>query len=83
MKVVIKTKDMGFKIPVYVPLSLCTFFINKYGKSFSKYNDSMNDYIRNIDPHELSESLEILKQYQGLKIVDIRDSEGNIVEITI
>lgn len=83
MKIVIKSKDMRFKLPMYVPLSMCIFFINKYSKSFSKYSDSVNEYFRNIDPDALSESLEILKEYKGLKIVDIKDSEGNIVEITV
>jgi hypothetical protein len=69
VKVTIKTKDMNFKIPIYVPLSLCTFFLNRYGKNLTKYGESVNSYLDSIDPVALSEGLEILKDYKGLKIV--------------
>jgi hypothetical protein len=36
-----------------------------------------------IDFHELRKGFNILKDYKGLKLVDIKSSDGTIVEIII
>lgn len=40
-------------------------------------------YIDMVDLHELKKGFNILKDYKGLKLVDIKSSDGTIVEIVI
>jgi hypothetical protein len=36
-----------------------------------------------IDFHELRKGFDILKEYKGLKLVDVKSSDGTVVEIII
>ncbi|MBV7274267.1 hypothetical protein JMF89_02940 [Clostridiaceae bacterium UIB06] len=83
MRVYVKTNKMAFIIPLpnallKLGVSLIrTPFIQKYIPEKDK------KYINIINFKELSNCIDILKEYKGLKIVDVHSKDGNHVTITL
>ncbi|MCX7885489.1 MAG: hypothetical protein N2448_10790 [Caloramator sp.] len=82
MKILIKAQGLNFRIPIYIPMAFVNLVINGYirNKSMNKENTK---YIEAIDFNMLSQSLNLLEEYKGLKIVEIQSSDGTKVEICL
>lgn len=83
MKIYIKSGKMGFTIPV--PNVLLKFGISIVDAPFIQKHISEKDkkYINMINWKELSSSIDILREYKGLKIVDVHSKDGSHVTITL
>ena len=81
MKIYIKEKDQrGYTIPV--PLGLAQFFLNRMaGRVMKKY--VKDEDLQNIDFKQLSKALDELKGYKGLKLVEVKEKDGDEVTIII
>jgi len=81
MKIYIKEKDhRGYTIPV--PLWLAQFFLRRVaGWAMKKY--VKKEDLENIDFEQLSKALDELKGYKGLKLVEIKEKEGDEVTIIV
>jgi hypothetical protein len=86
MRIYVKTND-GKVIRIPAPLWLVkgalglgnfgVIIARRYGPEESR------QYIDMIDFHELRKGFDILKEYKGLKLVDVKSGDGTIVEIII
>ncbi|AKN30364.1 hypothetical protein Ccar_05820 [Clostridium carboxidivorans P7] len=83
MKIYIKSGKMGFTIPV--PNVLLKFGISIVDAPFIQKHISEKDkkYVNMINWKELSSSIDILREYKGLKIVDVHSKDGSHVTITL
>lgn len=83
MRVYVKTNKMTFIIPIPNALLkigvsfIWTPFIQKYIPEKDK------KYINIINFKELSNCIDILKEYKGLKIVDVHSKDGSHVTVTL
>jgi hypothetical protein len=86
MKIRIKTND-GKNIRIPAPLWLVKAALGfgtvglKIAKKYAP-EDSLQ-YLDMVDLHELRKGFGVLQDYKGLKIIDIKSSDGNEVEIII
>lgn len=86
MRIYIKINNgPRFKIPapiglVKAAISLCSFGISLAQKSISK---ETLQYIESVDFKELRKSLDVLKDYKGLTLVDIKTEDGTAIKIII
>ncbi|KRQ86733.1 hypothetical protein ABG79_01485 [Caloramator mitchellensis] len=85
MKIILKTPDMNFKLPIILPASLIKFFIRFGGKMAKKYvtEEEALIYINSIDWDALSNAFDELKRYKGLELVNIQSHDGTYVRIII
>lgn len=83
MKVYIKTNKIGFTIPV--PNALLKFGISIMKAPFIQKYIAEKDkkYINIIDFEKLSDCVDILREYKGLKIVDVQSKDRTHVAITL
>jgi hypothetical protein len=86
MRIYIKTND-GKVIKIPAPLWLVRGALGlgnvgvRIAKSYAP--EESRQYIDMIDFHELRKGFDVLKHYKGLKLVDIKSSDGTVVEIII
>ncbi|SKA77394.1 hypothetical protein SAMN05443428_10218 [Caloramator quimbayensis] len=80
MKIIIKTQGFKCKVPIYVPMAFAKLAVKVYIKKKAINNENIK-YIETIDFNLLNQSFNILKEYKGLKIVDVHSSDGTVVEI--
>ncbi|MDF2880519.1 MAG: hypothetical protein K0R54_1076 [Clostridiaceae bacterium] len=83
MKVSVRTDGKRFFIPVPFGLVKLGIFMAKSPLVIRHTPEKYRVYINCIDTNELSKCIGILKQYKGLRIVDVRDKDGTEVTITI
>lgn len=83
MRVYIKSGWKRFIIPV--PLFLIKFGLSIAKSSFvmKSVPEKSRKYIDMIDFKELSKSIDVLKEYRGLRIVQVKAKDGTEVHITI
>lgn len=83
MRIYVKSGKMGFTIPV--PNALLKFGISIVKAPFVQKHIPEKDrkYVNIIDWKKLSSCINILKEYKGLKIVDVRSKDGSHVTITL
>lgn len=83
MRVYIKTSKIGFTIPV--PNALLKFGISIMKSPFiQKYiPEKDKNYVNTIDFKNFSGCVDILKEYKGLRIVDVQSKDGTHVTITL
>lgn len=83
MRVYVKADKMAFIIPI--PNVLLKFGVSFIGSPFiQKYiPEKDKKYIDIINFKELSNCIDILKEYKGLKIVDVHSKDGSHVTITL
>lgn len=83
MRVYIKSGKMRFIMPV--PFILLRLGISIFSSSFIKKHVPQKDrkYFDMIDPGELSKCLGILKEYKGLRIVEVKTKDNIKVVITL
>jgi hypothetical protein len=86
MRIYVKTND-GKVIRIPAPLWLVKGALGlgnfgvKIARSYAP--EESRQYIDMIDFHELRKGFDILKEYKGLKLVDVKSSDGTVVEIII
>lgn len=86
MKIYIKlSNERSFKIPAPIGLVKVALGLGGFGVSIAKkyIPKDKSQYIDCIDFKELKKSLDVLRNYKGLKMVDIRTEDGTEVRITI
>jgi hypothetical protein len=78
-------KENKKRIFIPIPLSLLKAVISIIQMPLVLRNISEHErrYIDAINFKELKKSIDMLKEYKGLKIVEVKDSEGHQVSITI
>lgn len=85
MKVIIKTPDMNFKIPIVMPISLIKILIKFAGRMAKKYvnEEKALMYINALDWNALSMAFDELKRYKGLEIINIKSHDGTYIKIIV
>jgi hypothetical protein len=75
----------GFKIPAPIGLIKAILGFGGFGLSIAKryISEDQMQYVNSIDFRELGKSLDVLKHYKGLKIVEVRAIDGTEVNIVI
>jgi hypothetical protein len=88
MKIYIKSKkSRRFCIPI--PLSIVTLLLKPISSAFIKRkvlantNKESRVFIEEFDFKKLINSIDQLKDYKGLKLVEVNDKEGNEVTIIV
>lgn len=83
MKIYIKSGKMGFTLPV--PNVFLKFGILIVNTPFIQKHISEKDkkYVNMVNWKELSNSIDILREYKGLKILDVHSRDGSHVTITL
>jgi hypothetical protein len=86
MRIYVKTPD-GKVIRIPAPLwlvggALCLGNMGvRIAKRYAPEDTHM--YMDIIDFHELRKGFKVLKEYKGLKLIDVKSSDGTVVEIII
>lgn len=83
MKVYVRTDGKKFFIPVPLGLAKLGVLIVKSPLVLKYTPEKYKPYLNNIDTNELCKCIGILKQYKGLRIVEVMDKDGTEVTITI
>ena len=86
MKIYIKLNTgRRFKIPAPIGLVKVAFGLGGFGVSIARryIPVEQRQYIESIDFKELRKSLDVLRAYKGLKMVDVKTEDGTEVKITI
>ena len=86
MKIYVKLNNgRSFKIPAPIGLVKAILGLGGFGVSFAKRYVSMQQrqYIDSIDFRELSKGLDVLRDYKGLKLVEVNTEDGTEVLIVI
>ena len=86
MRIYIKTKvGKVFRIPAPLWLVRGALGLGNMGVRIAKSYapKESRQYIDMIDFHELRKGFNILKEYKGLKLVDVKSSDGTVVEIIV
>ncbi|MCR3761407.1 hypothetical protein KYB31_20750 [Clostridium felsineum] len=83
MRVYVKNNNIRFIIPV--PNFLIRFSMNFLSKPsiIEKIPKENRKYVEMIDFKELYKCIDLIKEYKGLRIVEVKDKNGNEVSITL
>jgi len=75
----------SFKIPAPIGLIKVALGFGGFGISIAKryISKEQRQYIEYIDFKELKKSLDVLKAYKGLKLVEVKSGDGSEVRIII
>ena len=85
MKVIIKTPDMNFKIPIIMPISLIKILIRFGGSMSKKYvkEEEALMYINALDWSALADAFNELKKYKGLELINIQSHDGTYIRVVV
>ena len=86
MRIYIKTNDgKSFRFPAPIWLVKGALGLGDFGLSIGrKYiPEDQRQYVDNIDFRELRKGFDVLKEYKGLTMVDVKSSDGTEVTIII
>ena len=86
MKIYIKIRNgRSFKIPAPIGLVKAALSLGCFGVSIGRRYIPQNQrqYIDCIDFRELRKGLDVLRDYKGLKMVDIKTEDGTAITIII
>lgn len=86
MKVYIKKENKrGFWIPVPLPMFIIRLALSDFvkTKALAHVDKETKKYIENIDFKGLASSISDIKNYKGLRLVEIADKQGNEVIIIV
>ena len=86
MKIYIKIRNgRSFKIPAPIGLVKAALSLGGFGVSIGRSYIPQNQrqYIDCIDFKELRKGLDVLRNYKGLKMVDVKTEDGTAVTIII
>lgn len=75
----------SFFIPAPIGLVKAVLYFGNFGVSIAKRHmpEDQRMYIDNIDFRELRKGFDVLRNYKGLKMVDVKAKDGTEVKITI
>ena len=86
LKIYVKLSNgKSFKIPAPIGLVKFALGLGGFGASIAKryVPKEQVQYIDSIDFKELRKGMDVLKNYKGLKMVDIKTGDGTVVIIII
>jgi hypothetical protein len=86
MRVYIKTKNKRrFFIPIPMPTFLIRLVLSNYGKSkvLKHIDKDSRRYIENLDFKALGKGISDIKEYKGLKLVEVSTKSGEEITIII
>lgn len=86
MRIYVKTNDgKTIRIPAPMWIVKAALGLGGFGTNIAKRYapEESRQYIDMIDFRELRKGFEVLQDYKGLKLVDVKSSDGTIVEIII
>ena len=86
MKIYIKlSSGRRFKIPAPIGLVNAALSFGGFGVSISKryMSTEQRQYVDCIDFRELRRGMDVLRDYKGLKMVDVKTEDGTEVTIVI
>ena len=87
MKIVVQSKDTNIKlyVPIFVLSSSLRFskFITKHYGNTNKDKKDLMKYINYIDMDIIIYAIKELKNYKGLTLVEVKDSEGTYISIKV
>lgn len=86
MKIYIKTEEgKRFFIPAPMWLVKCALGLGGVGTAIAKKYVSEDDlkYVESVDFKELRKGFGILQQYKGLKLLEVKSSDGTEVTIIV
>lgn len=75
----------SFKIPAPIGLVKVALSFGNFGVSIARryITEEQRMYIDCIDFRKLRKSMDVLKEYKGLKMVDVKAEDGTEVKIVI
>lgn len=84
MIVTVKSEGKRFKVPFPTRLLTSKLVLRIIKRVCIKNADeAQKKYLEDIDFNSISNSMKLLKKYKGLKIVDIKSKDGDVIEIII
>ena len=86
MKIYIKHgSGRRFKIPVPISMVKAFLGLGNFGLSFAKkyIPEEQRQYVDSIDLKELRKGIDVLKDYKGLTMVDVKAGDGSEVKVVI
>lgn len=86
MRIYVRTNEgRTIRIPAPLWLVRCALSMGTFGIRIAKNYapEESRQYLDMVDLKELRKGFSILKDYKGLKLVDVKSSDGTIVEIII
>ncbi len=84
MIVTVKSEGKRFKIPFPTRLLTSKLVLRIIKRVCIKnIDEDQIKYLEAIDFDSISNSMKLLKKYKGLKIVDIKSKDGDIIEIIV
>jgi hypothetical protein len=83
MRIYIKSGKVRFLLPI--PNAFLKFGVSCINKPFIQKRIPEKDkkYVNLIDFNKLSSCIDLLKEYRGLRIVDVNAKDGTRVSITL
>lgn len=84
MIVTVNSEGKRFKVPFPTRLLTSKLVLRIIKRVCIKNADeSQKKYLEDIDFNSISNSMKLLKKYKGLKIVDIKSKDGDVIEIIV
>lgn len=86
MRIYIKTNDgKSFKVPAPLWLVKGALGLGNFGLSIGKkyIPEEQRHYVDSIDLRELRHGFDVLKEYKGLVLVDVKAGDGTEVKIIV
>jgi hypothetical protein len=86
MRIYVRTNEgKVFRVPAPLWIVRGALGLGNFGINIAKRYAPVESrqYIDMVDLRELRKGFEVLKDYKGLKIVDVKSSDGTIVEIIV
>lgn len=86
MKIFIKLKSgISFFIPAPIALIKAGISLGTFFTSTSKVHmqEEHRKYVESVDLNELKKGMDVLKDYKGLKLLDLKSNDGTEVKIVI
>jgi hypothetical protein len=87
LKIYLKLNTTGrrFKIPAPIILVKMVLVLGGFGVSIAKrfISEEQRQYLDYVDLKELRKGLDVLKNYKGLKLVEVKAGDGTEVTIIV
>lgn len=86
LRVYVKLNDgKSFKVPAPIGLVKGILSLGNFGMTIAKryVPEEQRQYIENIDLRELRKGFDVLRDYKGLKLVEVKSMDGTEVTIIV
>ena len=83
MKINFKKQDVSFTM--HIPIWLVNFIPSGLVNMAIKHNsnDGSNEIMKSIDFGDIKKSLDVLKEFKGLRILEIKNKSGEEITVNI